>query len=383
MFGGRWDVKEDLHFQNTRILPLMFKAKEPKMKKSRGKGGMWRLFVKSFTSGKSGSPNLTEVSEYYQRWKKNNAHLGRSQPAKTYAARKKRKDESKTMRLAALHSGFFKKARQHAGERKRSIVMLWMERHKHESFQKRLSSLMVHKSDGIDGVAVARAVAKYESEQNDQVKAESIVMQDKYHSSLGVKEVAVFREVLPCLTSVELEHIPHEHWQELRVKPSTLLDKAVQGCSWMSANKQTNMGPCLDKIWQQLHQTVEAEVEHTLVDDEDEAQEVFHDGQCMRFGRCICNSSGLKLKQCKDRLLKILKGFCQTSEDKKLMGKGCTVICVTLGFESSCSGSSAPENFWHVGHMSWSPFRPTFQVMQRSYNPDGLSAEEVVYLKAS
>ena len=144
--------------------------------------------------------------------------------------------------------------------------------------------------------------------------------------------------------------------------------------------------------WTKLHNVVEHVFEPGL------GPTPKRHGQCIKFGMCLHNGFGIYIKRCADRLVKILKEDCMTTnvpENKAIVDNG----FVVLHFVGEDSGEPLaqrahlnPEReaatpydlWWHVSVVKYKPLSMEFLMMEKVDRPDFLEwvpLEDEIFLK--
>ena len=145
--------------------------------------------------------------------------------------------------------------------------------------------------------------------------------------------------------------------------PAMSEPNVTSALAWASQNRSTNLALTLEKAWEDSHKVILEDQCPTVP-----VQAGEQTTPCRRAGTCLCSESGKQLKRMANRLLALMKEQFPNRHKKALLTEG--KVVVHIGNAGACDqheGVAPPAtDLWlHVGHMSWSPYQPTFTVLQR------------------
>eukprot|EP00971_Amphidinium_carterae_P352910 6492770-Amphidinium_carterae.1 len=206
-----------------------------------------------------------------------------------------------------------------------------------------------------EAVAFARSVKFHASKQKIHGMQQKKQTFDKYAATVGLGKIQGLQAKMPVFESVSMACIPLPGLNMFHVQPDEVIAKSVRSAATLSGNKSTNIGPCLDRLWTEMHQTLAEE--QVLAQNAGEAAEVdLHASMsttpCYSAGLCLCCSEGKKLKQLHNNFLKYLKETYATKEAKQLLSGGMVVLHMKMSTHGLAQMSSLSEGtaeyFWHV-----------------------------------
>lgn len=230
-------------------------------------------------------------------------------------------------------------------------------------------------------LAVARKAHREETARSARKEAEEVRTLQKYKATVGAELVQWVKSVEPGLEHMDLVGVPSVHGATLRVSGALAVD-VTNAIAWAAGNRATEVSKCLERQW---------ETQHDLLT-EAECPAVVHTPPpvkpCSIEGVCLCSPSGVALRKRADKFVSFLKMVCpyQHLRRKELSdGKFVVRLIGTMsGYEAVLASDAAFVDLWfHVGHMTLSPFRPTFSVVEPVESPEDVDADERrVYISA-
>eukprot|EP00971_Amphidinium_carterae_P000180 3827-Amphidinium_carterae.3 len=366
---------------SKRRTPKKAKVRKVTNKLKRPHGGSWRAFVRQSTLGQSGSPNLQMIGRAYRKSKAEGSlqtavHAGSLQRTLSQVQKK----DGKT------NYGVWKKTRKMKQMLQMRTHQAFFIRHRDETFQQKLLALQ-EETANIDqlhkGVALANALLTCGTASEKEAIEEQEHIVQQYEELYGADKKMLVVNTYPFLAGMNFECIPHPGFDSLHLLGSSVVDPCIKGCAWLGAKHGHPVGAALEKSWAYLHQTIHEE-EASEVDSSN--PDIAH-GKCHAFGRCLCSPEGLKLKRARNRLLKLMKEVFNTKRDKLFLSQGHVVVRLShAGDLMLGAGGKRMQRhfFWHVGHMLWSPYKPTFQALEWvSAIAAEPGADENIYVKAT
>eukprot|EP00971_Amphidinium_carterae_P350363 6491504-Amphidinium_carterae.1 len=147
--------------------------------------------------------------------------------------------------------------------------------------------------------------------------------------------------------------------------------KALEVVSWSQQNVKSNLGPSLQRLWNDLHETVGG----INADSLPPPFAANKKSSCISAGFCLCTEAGKVVHNLRNRCINNMKVQFKGSAQRALLAKGMVVLHLTTEVDEPSLGPTLPaeheEHFLHVGLMYFSPYRPTFQTMWRSTRASG------------
>ena len=350
-----------------------------KVKKKVLGGGAWRAWVRRSSLGGRGSPNLAVLAQGYREAKQEgletidtSTKLGAMATTAAQLQQGRPGGSSfglKTRRLAALkwqqHCVAFHKATQHLTD-----------------FDLALACLKQVQGTGDIGTALrlARSSARLENKKVALQRKQAEDSLSQYHNTHGVDACKELQQALPVLQRHDIKRVAEGAFPVFELQNKKLQEIATQLCSWSCGNRSTNFGPGLDKLWHDLHRTVDTGLSLQGESEEDIQELSLKPSICREAGVCLCTGQGLLLKRCRDEVLKKLKSSFSLKASKDLLLDGHIFLKITEVVEE---GDADPiVNWYHISLMSLSPYQPTLQkviplsVEEEHFYPD------YVYLQA-
>eukprot|EP00971_Amphidinium_carterae_P296702 5894053-Amphidinium_carterae.1 len=374
-----------VHFFPTLCPNPQLEAKQPPIvqrKKKKHFGGRWRAFVRLYTMGRKGTPDMSEVSmAYSQGLVARDPLLVKAEVVGSLVAA--------TMKLGKRQvAPFGIKTR----DLKRQRDMLAASRALQSCVGGNVFELAQHIlqtcTDPLDlsrALLMATRVSRQRSAQMREEEAADDAILDKFAHKLGAGKVQALSQRLPFFQREVLQVVPDPHLLVYDVTPVAEAKKGQLLCSYACANR-CNWGKALDSLWSNMHETIDAPIDDVHVDQ----RATLQPSACAAAGVCVCSNTagGPKLKAMHNHLLKIMKETFKTKERRQDLAEG--FVCVRfmrtsmVGATSSSAGADeAAEFLFHVGLMSWKPYKPCFQCLQRVQDaPEHLGAE-VVHVKVN
>eukprot|EP00971_Amphidinium_carterae_P348166 6490358-Amphidinium_carterae.1 len=345
-------------------------------------GGAWQGFMRQFSLGRSGTPDIQEVAQHYKMAKQNGTlnkslqtgslrtdvrKIFKREGRKVLAKMVKSRDV-KTILQKKTQEAFFIKT-----EGKTFLEVLAMFKDKYGSNNTAL----------VSAVSLAKACSRLETSKLKDVEKQHEETEKTYASVYGNNRKERLVRTLPFLGKATFDCLPHPGFDVLQLQHAHVLESTLKPFAWLSAQPGDQIGPALGKCWTSLH--------HTIREPDDDAFQPLNKdiakGTCQPFGVCLCSVEGQKLKKARNRLLQLMKEVFKSKHAKLMLSEGKMVARISL---STLYGVVVPvrdgpkKQYWlHVGSMMWSPYKPTFQMLELVQAPkDEQAADNYIYLKA-
>ena len=160
----------------------------------------------------------------------------------------------------------------------------------------------------------------------------------------------------------DLTAIPDARGHALALTPCTseLVTKAL---AWASHNRTTNLPASLERQWASIHSVVMDSHAPALQPESKERGDA-----CRKAGVCLCCIEGRQLKQLSLHLLSLMKTAFHTRQQKARLSSGEVVAQAVR--RGDCTHTESPEpavmEVWlHIAHMSFSPYQPSYQCLEK------------------
>ena len=170
------------------------------------------------------------------------------------------------------------------------------------------------------------------------------------------------RASCPFLSHISCKMVPDANLRLVELGVEKLRDDVEATCSW-ACQSRSNVAPGLGKVWREAHQTVTGENVGLSEEPEleEEAEEEGDNKPCRDAGVCVCSEAGLRLKRCRNEFLRRMKSTFNTKNLKTQLELG--QVAVRFSDTADTEGGEHAL-LLHVALMSWSPYKPTFQVLE-------------------
>eukprot|EP00971_Amphidinium_carterae_P351486 6492137-Amphidinium_carterae.2 len=339
--------------------------------------GTYRAFVKLSTAGQRGRPDLAAVNTEYRRLQAQDPEaLAAAVCLGSIASRPSGTNKSSTKRLApgVVQAGIMSK------NRKVQQTLALSRRTQGMSNTERCFKILEHVNAIGQSLEVALRIGNY-CERQDNLQQKSKDEEDRnllqaFQGSDGKEIVKKAISALPCLSALEgfLEPVPSTaSMMCLKVSGELAKQKALETLSWSVEHVQSNLGPCLEKLWTNLHTTVDAVDPEALpeVGPRDSGKK-----PCLQAGICLSTPDGKQVHKFKNVCLQQMKQQFKSGEQKALLKHGHIVMHLTTedGDPTSFPETLAPEHeehFFHIGLMYFNPYRATLQRLVRTNKVHG------------
>ena len=187
-----------------------------------------------------------------------------------------------------------------------------------------------------------------------------------FHDKIGPETVARIQAILP--------HMPMDP-SELRCLPShagdTLkwcnmgADRSAAALAWASECGGCNVPAALESEWKQRHETVTVAAAAPLADNPPKTK------LCRQAGYCVCRGAGRLRHQMRNAILKEMKTLFPDKPSRLQLRSGLIVVCWSRSVACSDDCDSKPMEYWyHIGSMSFSPYKPTLMGVDRITHVD-------------
>eukprot|EP00971_Amphidinium_carterae_P193204 3834352-Amphidinium_carterae.1 len=367
---------------------VMKKVKAGKARKKHVGGGSWRAFIRQATLGMVGRPNIQAIAHQYWEAKQNEfaGVLERDGARATLLAKLRR---SKLGRKCVV-----KTSKQLRLQRQMLLSQSFYSDHKTVQVDKLVTSIVdrhgAHSLDVDSARALARACMREASKELANAAKQVDATMELYKERVGNNKVKLVKEQVPGLSHVPLLCVPHAGFNAFEVQTDSVKEQALQAVAWMSGNQSCNLGPALDAIWEHGHHTVQ----ETTLDCNTfgeagaaTAADCANDGACFGAGICLCSESGKKLHRLKNKFLRAFKDTFHTIEQKLLVDKAGVVVCFTntslVDAVTWADHGYTTNYYYHIGHISWSPYRLTLHEVHECLAADELSSDHHVYVQVN
>ena len=185
----------------------------------------------------------------------------------------------------------------------------------------------------------------------------------EFVEGVGQAQLAELQKTLPGVFPdiTEMLPIPCPDGQAYWI-PSMGSEQASKAAAYASVSNKTNLGLALEKEWSEMHQTIPLQNCPTI------NVESVGPRDCRAAGFCICQGS--LLYRFRNAVLAAMKQTFVSKTDKDRLIDGRIVMCLVRDmFCGECDDfrDDLPSHVWlHIGSMSLSPYRPTFQEMHQA-----------------
>jgi hypothetical protein len=228
-----------------------------------------------------------------------------------------------------------------------------------------VAGAMARGSSARSAVQDARAVSRFHAVAAAEELQRIAHDLESFDSNEGQHHRRNFEQRAPAGISHMLRAVPSERGSLFEVV-SGGPDVAKRSVAWLCENyKQSNLGPILDAFITNLHRPL---LERNCIDvDWRDAEGDPPNPICAAAGQCICIDSTHREKyHFRNAVLRILKLLCPfRSGSRQKLADGYCVLQFTWP-QGDTDEESAGEIFLHVGLQYLSPFRPSWQLMQRA-----------------
>eukprot|EP00971_Amphidinium_carterae_P146252 2899074-Amphidinium_carterae.5 len=348
---------------------IVSSRKTPKPRKRKpGRGGTWRAFIRLSTVGQTGSPDLAALAKEYRERKLD----GSLQHAEALG---------KVAKLVAHGSSLqvFKKSRQVLAERKRGEQVAFYEQHKPLNFVQQavaIQATCANQLSLVNPLQLARAVTKLANAEKRKTEESEQEWVSLYEEQIGRGLVSKLQTTVPDLHPIPFKCIPHVGGLHIyEVLPGRVQELAQRTNAYIAGNKTTNAGVALDNLWQSIHSTVPE-----LSGQDSEARScVSNAGKeetpCQRAGVCVCvcSEAGKQLQALRNKFLANLKQTFKYNPDKDMLRTGRIVLAICAADAEKHANTHGPdtvtEYYFHVGYISWSPYKPVLHRLLPIYDP--------------
>ena len=160
------------------------------------------------------------------------------------------------------------------------------------------------------GTALEQALDKLRCSQRMQSKAvqaqeaEHHVVLKQWDATLGEGVIEQALKALPFLRRHDMQALPSTGLPLIELQLEQTQQRATTLASWACAQRGSNIGSSLEKVWVSQHHTV-SEVEQTDVARAAEPQTKV--SPCAEAGVCLCTGRGVLLKRLRNALFRDMK----------------------------------------------------------------------------
>eukprot|EP00971_Amphidinium_carterae_P352503 6492624-Amphidinium_carterae.4 len=180
-----------------------------------------------------------------------------------------------------------------------------------------------------------------------------------YVQERGLQAAIALKEALPSLpfTPEDLIPIPSSagptfHW------PCKPLQGPTRAAGFASHSGATNLSTHLENDWLKSHEPIMAR---------DCEVPVYAPpmSKCCVAGFCVHRGDGKKVWSLSQSLTSHMRSIFNSPDMKTKLSSGMVVGQFTRAFACSSHGDDDVDIYMHLGHMCFSPYRPTMHIMQK------------------
>eukprot|EP00971_Amphidinium_carterae_P190589 3782324-Amphidinium_carterae.1 len=178
------------------------------------------------------------------------------------------------------------------------------------------------------------------------------------------EQVNMLKQALPTLPveGLPLQPLPSAHGLCLYL-PGIASPAASKALAWATQSQCSNLPSHLQQEWEEMHTPIPQPADKIPTEKKNQRP-------CREEGICLCEGVGDRLYRMRNRILKEFKVSFLTKQHKQQLSSGAFVMRFVL--EKPCpdcvarQGVVYQQEWWfHVAHMSFSPYRPTLQKLLR------------------
>ncbi len=350
-----------------------------KGKQQRRDGGLWKAFVREKATGSPGRPDLKQLGADYRRAKSTkDPILDRLAPIAKAATRSGRALR-KLGASGRLHP-FGPSASALARKRKADSIKTSALALAAMDPVQMLEHMATYSADNFHhGFRIAKRMQTELAKQSKSKFNDEDRVLDEYDAKIGAQDVDAFLKKLPKFPKTCVSRVPSEGAPLFAVN-SNAAEAARDICAWAEATQGLNVTETLESQWA---------ARHTTIMHDESIAEKFSDcspnvNECWKLGWCRCNPDGLTRWRIRNALLQEMKKVFAPAPKghRKLLASKSVVVKIT---QASTTAEAAPasddpwdalaayqipttttsELWLHIGHISFSPYRPTYQIMYK------------------
>lgn len=203
--------------------------------------------------------------------------------------------------------------------------------------------------------------------------------------SKGNELLAQVKQAVPCLASQDLLPIPTPKGA-LFMASCLDTDECKKTAAWAHASRASNLSTSLREAWSGLHKTL---LEGECKPRSSQFREPV--APCLEAGVCLCSAEGRSLKRFCDAFKASMKKVFKASSDEKDLLVNASIVVRIVGswavddYEAMLQMEEAERTiYFHIGLMYFSPYRPTFMVVEPVPGlPEIAASPDRLYVKAS
>eukprot|EP00971_Amphidinium_carterae_P349139 6490863-Amphidinium_carterae.2 len=328
------------------------------------KAGLWRSWIRHHTYGMVGKPDMALLAHQYHEARNAGDPLLLELEKLSQAAR------------VAVGAFDVNKKKSAFGETGKTLFRmatrlqrysLWMRAHLQNPIAK-AKMLAQHASackDLSSAVSACRKLVRLDSALRRQQLEETLLTLKKYEKTHAATHKCILMKVLQASpwSQEDIVCLPCAGGTTF-ILPCQGNKWVTSGLAWADGNKQTNVASALEQEWFNAHGIVQ-EKDCTNVPESAAPK------PCLQAGICLCSQQGKRLERMKSAIFGLLKTTFYAKSAKETLVSGQIVLqfhCpgTNTSAASSTSTEVAEQEHWfHVGHMSLNPYKPTFLVMHR------------------
>ena len=329
------------------------------VKKRKGAGGAWRVYVRQTTGGMQGLADMKRVAQQYKNIKRQGG------------------TEFKGLQVAGQASTITSHTRQAQGHSRATRVSAGrqMRRLALQSFasthqglpQPRVCEAALERgSVSMKGLSLAIALANRTAREATMARRRRL---EEARHVVDAYQREQREKVLPQLFKrVPLDMHDMVWWplgagvNAVKVKAEAVVPHAVNACHWMSQNRNSNLSTAIDSYWDDLHSTVNDYKKHST-------KTVHRPTLCETTGVCHCSPGGKLLRKFTRALHTVQKQVFHEAHQKEFLAKAYVILFLQSKVPTQLLEKSRPlvhdEVWYHIGLQYFSPYRSTYHKLER------------------
>ena len=202
----------------------------------------------------------------------------------------------------------------------------------------------------------------------------------QYASQEGSELLTWVAAALPFTQRNDWQRVPHPTLPLLAWKPKSVTSSAVTACKTACGRQGQPLGAALERFWEEGHKTALGRG----AEDDERVTPSLSPSTCEDAGVCICRAEGLQLKKLRNRFLRTMKDVFETKESKKKLADGFIVAhfkAEGTPLQQEGEEAKAESIYLHIALMYWSPYRPTFQFLEKADAASGQTSSALEYVQ--
>eukprot|EP00971_Amphidinium_carterae_P143266 2838343-Amphidinium_carterae.1 len=332
-----------------------------KSKKRRFKPGPWRAFVRQRTLQQIGIPDLGSIATEYRKAKAESTEDYMHASATSAAAVVPRVLRTRTTNKSNLGARGRDVQRQ-ATKMKRKALWVATSTQAPVPRGEALANLTSTTQTLPEALSAARRLQMLDGAASRQARQADLEILRNYDTSVGAETLAFCKRALP--------HLPLESWAPralpaadgpLLYLPGSSAAVATDALAWAHLAQSSNLPSALEKEWQSAHETIPHET-HCV------QAVVRENNACRLAGVCLCSRLGKSLLALRNVVVKEMKTEFGSKLSRAPLASGDIVLrlCCQVSCSACIDGDERrDEVFLHVGHISFSPYKPVYHELKR------------------